>query len=229
VRDDNWGLGVYSPDVQSFGGGFSGKTGKGGSLDAPTGYITPTGYAILDYNIQYDFECVFILGSLAQIRQYAYDHAPRPQPPHYVFSKDRQRWYYVNARDTGWPIRGELNIDLGANDPYLTGPAEFWQAAEAPTLYIRAAYEVKAPGKGQVFWRRHTAAQAGVRRRGSDNARSVTFDIIPDGQYHTYAVKLSDSPEYRGAITGLRFDPIAAGKPGDRVRVKSIGFKKVEE
>ena len=44
-----------------------------------------------------------------------------------------------------------------------------------------------------------------------------------------YEIDLSKSPEYRGAITGLRFDPVDSGRAGDWVRVKSIGFVKLEK
>jgi hypothetical protein len=52
--------------------------------------------------------------------------------------------------------------------------------------------------------------------------------IVPDGAYRTYALRLADSPEYKGVITGLRYDPVASGATGEWVRVKSIGFEKVE-
>lgn len=226
VREDGWGLGVYSPEAFVFGGGFSGKVGQGGSLDAPTGYITPWQQEVLDYNIQYEYQCVLIVGKLGQIRQWVYDHAERPRPPRYVFASDRQHWHFANARDAGWPVRGELNVDISGRDPYLVGPAGFWQAQDAPRLFITAAYDVKAPGQAQVFWRRQAGGAAGAKPRRANFEEPLSFDIIPDGQYHTYEVDLSASPQYRGAITGLRFDPIAAGRPGDRVRIKAIGFVK---
>jgi hypothetical protein len=53
--------------------------------------------------------------------------------------------------------------------------------------------------------------------------------IEPDGAYRTFAVRLADSAEYKGAITGLRFDPVGEGTKGEWVRVKSIGFAKPVE
>jgi hypothetical protein len=51
---------------------------------------------------------------------------------------------------------------------------------------------------------------------------------MADGKYHTYAVRLGDSKEYSGVITGLRLDPEREGREGDWVKVKGIGFEKVE-
>jgi hypothetical protein len=218
VDDHDFGLGVYEPGVYRMIGGFAGKPGKGGPKDGPTGYIAPLHAEILDWNIDYDYRYTLIVGTLDEIRKTVSALAQKPAPPNYVFEKDRQHWRYVNATDTGWPIRGELDVKLEANDPQLLGPAAFWLARDAPRLTIRAAFHTD-PAQAVLFWSRHDAP-------GFTEARSVPFDIVPDGKMHTYVLDLSRSPEYRGAITGLRFDPIPAGKPGDWVRIQSIGFER---
>ncbi|MBV9850350.1 MAG: hypothetical protein JO250_11805 [Armatimonadetes bacterium] len=214
VNEAGWGLGVWEPGVTLFGGGFSGKPGTGGPKDDPTGYIAPVYEEILDHDIVYDFQYVLILGNLDEIRAYVYAHAPRPAPPDYRFQKDRQHWRYVNATDTGWPIRGELKVTLDQNDPQMIGPDGFWLAAQAPKLFLRAAFHTGSDS-AQVFWKRFDAPDF-------SESQSLTFPILPDGRYHTYVVNLSASPEYRGAITGLRLDPEPAGRPGDFIRVQSI-------
>ena len=50
----------------------------------------------------------------------------------------------------------------------------------------------------------------------------MTFQIRPGGEYHVYEIDLSGSPEYRGAITGLRLDPAEVGNQGDWVKIRSI-------
>lgn len=219
LRDDDFGLGVWNEGAYHTIGGFAGKPGRGGPKDGPTGYISPLHVDILDWNIVYEYSYVLILGDLQQIREYVYQHAKRPEPPNYVFAKDRQHWTYVNAKDTGWPVQDELHVLPGENDPQMIGPLGFWKAEEAPVLYIRAAY---APGSGpaEVFF---STSEAGFRPE-----RSARFDTIPDGEYHTYAVDLSACPGYRGNITRLRFDPVGSGGEGQWVKVKSIGFREPE-
>ncbi len=217
VNDAGNGLGVWEPGVYQFIGGFAGKPGAGGPKDGPTGYIAPLYNEILDYNIVYEYQYTLIVGSIDEIRQYVYQHAERPKPPAWRFEKDRQHWYFVNATDAGWPIQGELKVSLAGNDPQMIGPPGFWRAEDAPKLYIEAAYQT-GPARAEVFW---------ARPDGSfDAAHCVNFDVIPDGAYHTYEVNLAASPEYQGIITGLRFDPVPAGKAGEFVRVKSISFTK---
>ena len=218
VNDDGWGLGIWEPGAFSFVGGFAGKTGAGGPKDDPTGYIAPETLEIIDHNIQYEFEYVLILDRLEAIRRYVYEHAAKPAPPIYRFGKDRQHWCYVNATDTGWPIQKELKVWLGGDDPQLIGPPGCWNATEAPKLYIEAAYHA-GPTRAQVFWTRHDDPK-------TSEQKCVTVDIVPDDNFHTYEFDLASSPEYRGIITGLRFDPVPAGRKGDYIRIKSISFTK---
>ncbi|MEO7719747.1 MAG: hypothetical protein ABIY70_26370 [Capsulimonas sp.] len=215
VDDRNWGLGVWEPSVQAFSGGFSGTPGAGGPHDGATGYIAPLHYEILDHNINYDYRYVLILGNLNEIRRYVYEHAPKSAPPNYKFQSDRQHWRYTNATDTGWPIHGELRVRTDAADPQLIGPDAFWLASAAPKLSLEAAFP-KGQTHASLYWKQNDG-------QGFRETTQMTFEVIPDGKFHHYKVNLASSPEYTGAITGLRLDP-EMGKPGDLLRLKSIGF-----
>ena len=219
VNDQGWGLGVWEPGVYAFLGGFSGKPGVGGPHDGSTGYIAPLQREILDHDIVYEYQYVLILGSLAEIRRYAYAHASKSAPPDFVFRSDRQHWRYSNASDTGWPIRGELQITLGQPDPQIIGPDGFWTASSAPTLFLQAAFP---PGQTQatIFWKRSDTS-------GFSASKSLALNVLPDGKFHLYRVPLASSPEYKGAITGLRLDP-DKGRPGDILRIRYIGFRKIK-
>jgi hypothetical protein len=217
LNDDGWGLGVWNPDCFNFSGGAAGKPGKGGPKDSSTNYIAPNRAEILDHNIVHEYQYTLILGDLATIRKYVYDHAKRPAPPTYRFEKDRQGWHYRNATDTGWPINGQLNVQLDGDDPQLVGPPGFWQAADAPVLYLHAAFQT-GQKSAQIFW----------SRLGEKGMSRIDLAIVPDGAYRTYEIHLADSPAYKGIITGLRFDPVPAAKKGEWVKVKWIGFEKVK-
>jgi len=217
LNEDDWGLGVFKPDTYSFTGGFFGTPGKGTSKDGPTGYISPVLNEILDHNIGYEYEYVLIVGKLDEIRRYVYEHSQRKSPPDYRFEKDRQHWIYRNATDAGRPIRGELEISLDKNDPQLIGPVGFWQARDVPKMYIHAACSTQDTG-ARLFWRTHSGP-------GFAEQRSVSFETRPDGQYHTYEIDLSSSPHYKGAITGLRLDPVSTGRKGDYINIEYISWR----
>jgi hypothetical protein len=221
VNGNDWGLGVFKPDTYSFVGGFFGIPGKGTSKDGPTGYISPVRNEILDHNIAYEYEYVLIVGKLNDIRRYVYEHSQHKSLPDYRFEKDRQHFVYRNATDAGWPIRGELNISLDKNDPQLIGPGGFWQAGDVPKIYIHAACRTQDT-RAIIFWKTHSGP-------GFTNNRSVSFQTHPDGQYHIYEIDLSSSPYYKGAIAGLRLDPVSTGKKGDYMKIKYISWEKKQE
>jgi hypothetical protein len=124
VDDDEWGLGVIHPDVVRFLGGFSGKPNTGGPDDNPTGYIAPVRQEILDHNIVYEFRYTLVLDNLANIRKEAYKQRPKSAVPVYHFASDRQHWWFLNAEDTGYPIKGHLRLKVEKNDPQMYGPSE---------------------------------------------------------------------------------------------------------
>jgi len=216
VDDNNWGLGVFKPDTYSFKGGFFGVPGKGGAKDVHTGYISPIQREILDHNIQYEY--ILILGDLDEIRRFVYENHPRRSLPDYHFAENRQHWTYRNAVDTGWPIKGNLHIKLERKNPQLIGPTGFWSASDVPKIYIHAACRTHRT-EARLFWRTH------AEPRFSDQ-KSVAFTLRGDERYHIYEIDLSSCPDYKGTITGLRLDPVSAGRKGDYIKIKSISWKK---
>jgi len=217
VNDDGWGVGVVHPGVYSFIGGFHGKPGQGGPKDGPTGYIAPVRREILDHNIVYEYEYTLVLGTLEEIRDHATARRVRDGRPDYRFDRDREHWTYVRASDAGFPPEGGLRVRPKGDDPQLIGPEQWWEAESAPKLYIRAAHRAK-PGKAAVYW-------STTERRGFSEERRVEFDIKPDGEPHTHEIDLASHPEYRGVITGLRFDPFESGAEDDEVRIEFISWK----
>lgn len=218
VDDHDFGLGVWEPGCCEFIGGFAGEPGAGGPHDSPTGYVAPTPRTILDWNIQHEYRYDLIVGSLPQIRKYVYDRASSPVPPAWRFDRDRGGWSYVNASDTGWPIKGELNVMLETNDPRILGPVGFWPAAQYRTLIVEAAAHTTRTA-AQFFWRRLGEADF------SDD-QVVNFSIVSDGAYHVDRINLSDHPRWNAAVIQLRLDPVAAGAKGEWIRIKSIALEK---
>lgn len=196
VNDADVGLGIWAPGVHEFIGGFAGKPGKGGEKDPPTGYIAPIHTDILDHNIVYEYQYHLILGHIDEIHRYVYAQ-PRPTLPDWTFAADRQHWIYLQATDAGWPITGELHITSTGEDPQLLSPYTFWNAEAAPTLRIEVATNAS---ELSIFWQPFTAPGFTAENR-------TTIRLIPDGQYHSYSIPLSKSPNYKGPQTRLRLDP----------------------
>jgi hypothetical protein len=219
VNDNDWGLGIWTPNAAQYLGGFAGTPGKGGPADAPTGYIAPLRDEILDHNIVYDYSYTLIVGDLKTIRGFVYQNATRPAPPNYRFARERQGWIYRNAKDSGWPIQNELVITPEGDDPQIEGPLSFWRAEDAPKLFIEGAWKTAQSTAELFFWQHGDGNKWG----------SVRFEIVPDGKYRVYEVDLSQSPAYKGGIKRLRLDPIFKGQTGDEIRLRLIGFAKPTE
>ncbi len=217
VDKSGFGLGIWAPNDYTFSGGFYGRThGIGGPANTPAGYIAPNFKDILDYNIMYTYHYVLIVGSIRQIRSWVYRRVPRPGLPHWEFAHNRQHWTYAGAHDTGWPIEGCLNVSLAGRHPHLISPPCFWQAAQAPVLYIDAAFKTTEKS-GRVGWRSFHQADFSWPSR-------VAFPIKGDGRYHHYAIRLAGQKTYHGPMAQLRIDPVTTGQRGAWVKVRSIGF-----
>lgn len=211
------GIGIWSPGTFEFSGGFAGTaTGRGGPSDSQTGYIAPNQYMILDHNIVYKYNYVLIIGSLKNIRDFVYRHAKRPRPPVWLFNQNRQGWIYQGATDTGWPLKGGLDISLSGPHPRLLGPQMFWAARQAPVLYMDAAFKTSRK-TGRIFWRN-------MQQAGFAASRSIAFKIIGDGHFHRYAIRLSASAAYRGNIAQMMVMPVQTGEPEAWLKLRSIGF-----
>ena len=69
-------------------------------------------------------------------------------------------------------------------------------------------------GPAQLFWVTAISSQS--------EGNSVRFQVVGDGQFHDYQLDLSKSPQWRGLITSLRFDP--ALKSGAKFAVDFLRF-----
>lgn len=217
VNDSLYGLGIFQPFTNRISGGFAGQHGDYGPLDAETGYLAPNHIEILDYNVVYDFNFSIILGTVQEIRDLVYQHSSGSHVClDYHFTRDRQHFYYVNAADTGQPT-GVWHVIMEKDDPQTIGPTCVWTAEDYPELIINSSYSANiGNNSAQVFF---NAEGLGPK---FDEQHSVSFPIIADGKFHAYKVNLSPNPQYKGAMFGIRFDPIASGKPGAYVEIASI-------
>jgi hypothetical protein len=224
VNSSGFGLGVWNPGTTNVIGGFSGAKGAGGEQDSPTGYIAPLRTEILDHNIVYTYSYALIVGTIDQIRDYAYAHRPKADIPNYTFKSDRQGWSYAGCTDSGWPISNCLDITAppGARTA-LVGPKTFWNAEAAPALYIRASFKTDA-GSLTVTCEQnidHDTPCWGSPPPERRQTMPASFDIIGDGVIRTYAVNLNSTSDYTGGM-----DKLNIALPPGHSKIYAIGFNK---
>jgi hypothetical protein len=229
VDKHDQGLGVFEADAFHFSGGFAGAPkGRGGPKDGQTGYLSPNMNEILDHDIVYTYRYVLIVGTLPEIRQYVCTQRRQEGLPAWRFETDRQHWTYENTTDTGWPIKGELCVNLGKTDATMVSPLTLWQAEAAAKLRIDAAFETSATELQIVVESFTEQEQRGWLCWGEGAARPtnspispVTLPIVGDGKLRTYEADLSSSPGYRGSMIRLKL--ILPSGPGvARVRLIAL-------
>lgn len=222
LRDDNWGVGIWQPDGYYFAGASFNFPGGTNELAPSAGYLSPLKGEILDYNISYEYSYVLIVGSLGQIRQFAYQqNATQKKLPDYQFKTDRQHWYFIDGvHDGGLPLQGEIALPLEQEKIEMYGPIQFWKASDVPKLYLTAAYQTTAK-TGRLYWRR-----LGETLKFTPE-QSLTFPIINDGQYHTYELNISSIPSWKENIIQLMLAPIDTqkGVAGQSVKIKALTSK----
>lgn len=207
LDDEAFGVGLVEPDVTDF-VAISGYEGGW-----PSGYVAGARLEQLDANVVYDYTASLVVGSLRQIRAYAYAQRPDPRPS-YVFARDRRHFVVTNGADAGFPVRGALRVRDPLGGAELVGPVERWQARAVPRLYVRGAWH-STQSQASLSWSRSGESVAGTR----------TFPIVPDGVFRTYRVDLFREPRYRGTITGVRLALAPDGAPAGWADVTCISYK----
>jgi hypothetical protein len=218
VNDDNVGMAVYSPVTQRFLGGFTGTEGEGSTFDIPCGYICPIGFEVLDHNIEYEYSYVLVTGELEEIRKDIYKLAAGEgaSPPCFDFERSREGWYYRNAGDSGWPIRGLLDIHPTSQVFSLVGPDISFQAEEVEQIELTASIQSRS-GSVYLLWSRINGAE-------KLTPDSVMIPLINGADIHPYRIDMSGTKGFRGLITGIRLQFHGMDK-NDRVRIDRICFR----
>lgn len=227
VDANDHGVGMFNPEAFRISGGFAGAPkGSGGPKDAQTGYIAPNIDEILDHNITYEYHYVLIIDTIAEIRRYAREHTVGPTFLSVPFQSDRQHWTYENTTDAGWPIRGELRVNLGRKNAAMLSPLALWHADTATKLRVEAAFETPAR-EIRVMIEPFTDQERrdwlcwgpGSHRPAKQWIGPITIPITGDGQFRTYEADLTKTAAYRGAMIRLKL--LLPEQPGT-ARLKRI-------
>ena len=130
----------------------------------------------------------------------------------------------VKANDTsGFNVTkdGVITFTGGDHDPYVYTTQNkkkeglCFPAAE----YNAVQFSVKTTStKGELYF-------IAGSRTGHSGDQMVKFDLIGDGEWHTYTVVLTTVPDYTDVVTSLRFD---IGNGGNAVEIKNIKAVKLD-
>ncbi|AQG79699.1 hypothetical protein [Spirosoma montaniterrae] len=196
VNDNQYGVGLYYPNMYDWTRGYFGFDYGGNELGGDASYIAVSNFEVLDHNIVHEWDYELILGSVSEIRSYVYSK-PRPAAgPNYRFLASRQGWHYYKTFDTGWPIQNKLHIRLdNPRSNEIKSPSVLWRGASNQQLYLRAAFKTQQK-RFRLSWRNLEDRAIRV----NDPNRYHEFPIENDGQMRTYRIDLSQNDNWKSAL-----------------------------
>ena len=112
----------------------------------------------------------------------------------------------ASAWDGGWSFIPE-------DDPHLLSPRLGLDSADWSAIEITMATDLPAQ-RGQFYW----IAPGGA----AGEERSASWEVIADGQPHTYTIELRDLPGWSGPLGLLRIDPVGQGDGRGRVTMQRV-------
>lgn len=130
-----------------------------------------------------------------------YDYPEPEQRFVWDFGNGAQAWSRMMGIGDFEAREGALHLTTTSRDPAITVGLYDVNARTYPFIVIRMRIDkLAAEGEGaQMFWTTPTAR--------TSEAASVKFELIGDGEYHTYVLPVGENSRWRGRITTLRFDP----------------------
>ncbi|MCY7359737.1 MAG: hypothetical protein LH609_20240 [Rudanella sp.] len=203
TRDDDFGVGLYSPQNLFFKEAFFGNEFSDSESAASSAYIAATPFAQLDHNSVTDFDYELIVGHINDIRSYVYTQ-PRPDKgPNFRFTNSRLNWHLVETTDAGSLITNHLHLTLnGTGSQQLKSPAVSWRGRENPKVYVRAAFNLQGSDSYRFHWQNLEDSDfLGSGERIKD------FKIQNDGQFHTYEIDLRNTSWMNSSIRQVMFRP----------------------
>lgn len=130
--------------------------------------------------------------------------------PNWEFNidNDTEGWSETNHLAPFTVSGGTLKGESTGGDPFMSSPFFKAEAKDYPYISLRMKFMPLPQGavpEAQIFWGREDEP-------ATTEDKSIHFPIIPDGEWHTYNIKVGDSPQWKGTILQLRLDPGSGGK-----------------
>lgn len=244
--DDDFGFGLFVPDVDSLGGGrYEEDVRSKSDMDSSTSQVSPGNIMRMTSFEPIEFSYLITTGSVEEIRgifTVNRDFAVNPDlhkdcvsfrlPTEqskvtkldFTESMNRAMYTPVNCAVSHDETEKALKVSTNSGgDVMLTVnylvTGYHLRAEDYPTLKI----EYMIPESNSAgSYNAEIYPCAGETLNPTAESMIWIEGLAADGQYHTLEVDLSASPYWQGEIHRLRFDYFNASAPGDVMYIKSI-------
>lgn len=143
---------------------------------------------------------------------------------------DTTAWdFRFDAEPQGWTVGAGLaepskstsgiRYDVTTTSAALYSPTLTSASADA-YRYIRVEMASTADTCGQMYF-------VLDGQRTFAEAQSVTFDVLPDGQMHTYTLDMGENAAWSGKVSRLRLDPVCSSGVGGTFILSQVQLSSV--
>ncbi|MFQ6096641.1 MAG: hypothetical protein ACE5O2_02870, partial [Armatimonadota bacterium] len=154
--------------------------------------------------------------TLSNVRYLAPQFTPRTATRiAFDFDSNAEGWIPAHDLTATSVSDGVLTTAVTGADPYLVRANCDIRADSVSRIRIRMALDPGMGNVAQFFW---TTSDDPTM----DEPKSRHFQVVADGEFHEAVVPLADHERWRGTITAIRLDPVAAEDKLGAVRVDYI-------
>lgn len=232
------GLGMWSKSprftTMLIPGGSGYKVDEGEFGSASSFMRTGPDAEMMERNIVYRWDTSYIIGSVEQVRAYAYDRRNVNSGPKWDFTLGKDGWWsnpwqggaWDTATQTEYPHPGYWEMKYETKYANIVSPDLALEASNFTKMEITMAI-TGTHTQGSISFNKRRDNAYRYNRDGFTAFDDVTynFDYIPDGQYRTYTVNLTSNPNWGGIISRIYIDMNGGMQLGRYVRIKSIELK----
>ena len=244
--DDDFGLGLYVPNVDSLGGGrYEENVRSKSDTDSSTSQVSPGNiFKMISYE-PIEFSYLLATGSVEEIRGVFTENkdfavngdlhknsvnyrlpSEKSEVTSLDFSESMNRAMILPVNCASSHDETERALKVSSNSGgdvmltvnYLVTGFEL-RAEDYPTLKIE--YMIPESNSAESY-NAEIYPCAGETPNPTTESMIWVEGLAADGQYHTLEVDLSASPYWQGEIQRLRFDYFNASAPGDVMYIRSI-------
>ena len=242
---DDYGLGVYAPNIDQLKAGRYEYDGSKSDVDNSTGYVAPINVLKIVSFEAIEYSYLLAAGSTAQIRKTFTEYKDFTDNASLHKNYQPTRLPSVEGDITKLDFMGGKNISLltdrsdttvvfdeaeGAvkltagsfGDVHVTIPYGSNPTTLSADTYKTLKIEYMIPADNAMAgYQSDIFICAGDVKAPDGNAR-IRMNLIKDGQYHVLEVKLSSNAAWKGDIHLIRFDYFDDSQAGDVMYIKSI-------
>lgn len=242
--EDNYGIGLYSPNIDRYSAGRYQYNSSKNAGDNATNYVAPWKQIKIVAFDAIEYSYLIAAGSVDEIRATFTEHkdvidneslnknSVNARRPHFEGTMDRIDFSasgnekyacYPNSTDVSYDeAEGTTKLTVTAHDPYVSIDYFASDIALSASDYGFVEFEYMIPKDNSLESYTAQLFICADTRTGANETDSVRVGLIKDGKYHVARIKLSEKTFWKGRVNLIRLDYFASAEVGDAIYIRSF-------